>query len=209
MLKQRILTAIVLIALVLWGIFYLPFLWFGMITGLIFLLAAWEWCRLIQVTALPAKLSLLFAVLLVGILLQFADATAILTLGLLTWIIAGCALRYRDVFGRWWSTQSWLRWLSGIWLLALAWYAVSFIRWQPLGAAYLFLMLLWIWGADSGAFFVGRRFGKHKLAPAISPGKTREGVLGGVVVVVLIALIAGFFFPFGVAHYVGLLVLSL
>lgn len=209
MLKERILTAIVLITLVLLGIFYLPFIWFGIITAVIFLLAAWEWCRLIQLSGLSTKICFLVAVLLSGVLLQFADATIILSLGFLTWGLAGCALIYHSTFARLWSTHVWLRWASGIWLLALAWYAVSFIRWQPLGSSYLLLMLLWIWGADSGAFFVGRRFGKQKLAPAISPGKTREGVLGGLLVVILIALIAGLFFPFGVVHYVGLLILSL
>ncbi len=209
MLKQRVLTAIVLIVLVLLGIFYLPPLWFAMVTVLIFLLAAWEWGRLIQLSALPAKIGLLVAVFLGCVLLQFINATVILVLGVVTWLLAGCALPYRHTFARLWSTQTWLRWGCGIWLLALAWYAINFIRWQPLGSSYLLLMLLWIWGADTGAFFVGRRFGKHKLAPAISPGKTWEGAFGGVVVVLLIALVAGMLFPFGFAHAVGLLILAL
>jgi len=71
-----------------------------------------------------------------------------------------------------------------------AWCALALIHGsQPNGHRWLLLALMVIWAADSGAYFAGRHFGKHKLSPRISPNKTVEGFIGGMVASILIALI--------------------
>jgi phosphatidate cytidylyltransferase len=70
------------------------------------------------------------------------------------------------------------------------------LRDQPAGEYLVLLLLVIIWSADTGAYFAGRRWGRHKLAPTISPGKTREGLLGGTLLATLsTVLIAGWFLP--------------
>ena len=69
--------------------------------------------------------------------------------------------------------------------ITFAWYSLSYLRDRPAGEYLVLLLMVIIWSADTGAYFAGRRWGRHKLAPTISPGKTREGLLGGALVAVL------------------------
>ena len=73
----------------------------------------------------------------------------------------------------------------------------------------LLLLLLIVWAADVGAYFAGKTFGKNKLAPQISPGKTREGLVGGLVLAPVVALIATYFMPIAHIEFTHLVVLSL
>jgi phosphatidate cytidylyltransferase len=81
--------------------------------------------------------------------------------------------------------------------ISFAWLALCWLRDQAAGPWLVLLLLIIIWAADIGAYFAGRAFGRHKLAPSISPGKTREGLLGGVLLALfaaqLFALLTGSF----------------
>ncbi|MEL0027480.1 MAG: phosphatidate cytidylyltransferase [Perlucidibaca sp.] len=128
MLKERVLTALVLLPLVFWTVFGGVTLAFPLFAAVIVLIAAWEWTAMMRLAALPAR----------------AGFVALVA--------------------------------------ALLWHQV-----------YLFLL---VWGADTGAYFAGRRFGKVKLAPAVSPAKTREGLYGGIATTMAVML--------AVACYLGM-----
>ena len=87
-----------------------------------------------------------------------------------------------------------LRLVIGVLVLIPTWVALVYVRQQSNGAWLVLLLMLIVAVADSGGYFAGRRFGKHKLAPAVSPGKTWEGVLGGFAAALALAAIAHFWF---------------
>ncbi|HVV68890.1 MAG TPA: phosphatidate cytidylyltransferase [Gammaproteobacteria bacterium] len=208
MLKQRVLTAIVLIPLLLLAIFFLPSFWFQCISAAIFILAAWEWTKLVGVARVGWRIGYLLILLLVLWLIRNGPAGWLLLFAAISWIIICWFTFHYDSFSRLWSRYQGIQLLTGIWLLALSWYGINVIRWQELGAYKLLLLLLIVWGADTGAYFIGRKWGRHKLAPRISPGKSREGVLGGIVAAMIVAAIMALFLPYSAAWFWGVIVLA-
>ena len=192
MLKQRILTAIVLIPLVLAGLIFLPNLPFLIITALIMLAAAWEWSNLMSLTSLRARILylLLVAVSLVGI--SFTAVTWYAPAASGWWVIAAIMV---FVFpqGKTLLQNRFLRGLMGVAVLVPCWAAINTIRAQTGGVSALLFLLLLIWTADTAAYFVGRQWGKRKLAPEVSPGKTVEGFIGALIASTLVALIAFYY----------------
>lgn len=210
MLKYRIITAFILIPLVLLGIFYLPLWAFAAVSAILFLLAAWEWAGLIGFTG-PLRRPLYLGILLgFFILLYWIPTKLILITATLTWLVMLYFVLHYEKFAKIWTRFPSSRAPLGIWILGSSWYGLNIIHNLPAGPYYLLFLLLFVWGADTGAYFAGKRWGKHKLAPHISPGKSIEGVLGGVVVSVLVAAIGGWFFyhSFGTAYF-SLLLLAL
>jgi phosphatidate cytidylyltransferase len=108
------------------------------------------------------------------------------------WIALGAWLIYRGV-SRWQEIHKWMRVLGGLALLCLAWLAV--VQARVIGINFLLSLLVTVWVADVGAYFAGRRFGTRKLAVRISPGKSWEGVYGGMAAVLLMALAWTFWKP--------------
>src|SRR5690625_7138814 len=80
-----------------------------------------------------------------------------------------------------------MRLAMGLWVLLPAWVGFNVLR--DIGGVWLLYVLLLVWGADIGAYFSGRAWGRRKLVPAVSPGKSWEGVLGGVAVTLVLALL--------------------
>lgn len=193
MLKYRILTALVLIPLVLLGIFCLPPVPFAYISGVIFLMAGWEWAGLIGWTSTSKRCLYLAMQALFLILLLSIPTALILWAALASWLVLLYFVLQHEKFAQAWRRFAVVRPALGIWLLGASWYGLNYLQTRPSGAFYVLFLLLFIWGADTGAYFAGRRFGKHKLAPAVSPGKSWEGVLGGSLTSVLVALIGGWF----------------
>jgi phosphatidate cytidylyltransferase len=189
MLKQRILTAIVLLAALLPALFASTAWPFALLTLVLIAAAGWEWGRL---NAASMALSLLMGLLLAG-----AGAYA-LTLGWaarapreLWWLaaliwIAGAALALRGGPLAWPRLPKALRWVIGLLALWLAWLALSQAR--HVGINYVLSIMALVWAADIAAYAGGRAFGKRKLAPTISPGKSWEGVYSGVAAVLLLGL---------------------
>lgn len=95
-----------------------------------------------------------------------------------------------------------------MWVLIPAWAALTAIKALPDGEWLILLLLLLVWGADTGAYFTGRALGKRKLMPRVSPGKTLEGVYGGLVVCVVIAAIYAFFRELSLNSAVFLMLLA-
>lgn len=193
MLKQRVITAIVLLAILLPALFYETPVPFNLLALVLIGAAAWEWGRLNQLSQtgaltlsglclLACGLSWWSGLLAQRLPLLWALAGAF-------WVLAGGALLRVGVAG-WPRIPKLLRLLGGLIVLWLAWLAI--VQARMLGIEFLLSVLVLVWVADISAYFAGRKFGgrfsRGKLAPSISPGKSWEGVWGGMTGVVLLAL---------------------
>lgn len=190
MLRQRVLTALVLLALLLPALFASSPLPFALFTGVMISAAGWEWARLNGVTApLPALASGALLAALCGASLwnlpPVGQSGGLWNTGLAAWIVGG-GLVLRAGPAGWPRWPRLLRWALGLVLLWLAWLALAQAR--TIGINFLLSVLCVVWVADIAAYFSGRAFGRNKLAPTISPGKSWEGVYGGVAGVVLLSV---------------------
>ena len=188
MLKQRIVTAIVLLAFLLPALFAGSVWPFALLTLLLIGAAGWEWGRL-NGGGRGAPLLLGAAVALAGATaLQAgwttAAPTALWWAATLLWVLGGAAVLARGV-ARWPAIPVALRWVLGALLLFTAWLALASAK--GLGINFILSVFCLVWVADIAAYAGGRAFGRHKLAPAISPGKTWEGVGTGMAGVVVLA----------------------
>ncbi len=193
MLKQRVITALALLAVLLPALFSDNKQYFMGLSLLMISAGAWEWGRLngrASVGAVGgALLSFLVAVVAVdgGWMLRAPQALWLVCGG--AWVLLGVGMLRSGVQG-WGQLPSLLRWLVGLGLLVVAWLAL--VQAHRIGVNFLLSVLVLVWAADVVAYFAGRAFGgrlfKVKLAPAISPGKTWEGAFGGFVGVLLIAI---------------------
>jgi phosphatidate cytidylyltransferase len=195
MLKTRVITALVLLGILIPALFLLPPRAWAMLMLVVVAAAAWEWGRL---CSFKTAASVLLAVLIVAsaaFLLALAPAGAD---GHSRAEDAGEILLYAAALVWFLAVPAWLRWRGRVpggavlaalgWLLLLAcWYAVW--KFREAGPLYLLLMMATVWIADIAAYVAGKNFGRHKLAPAISPGKTWEGVAGAVIGVQVYAVV--------------------
>lgn len=194
MLRQRILTALVLLAIVLPALFYPDPRAFNGVVLLAIAAAAWEWGRLSgwsQLLALALGAACAALCVLAWRLLGAAGAPLWLwAFGAAAWVLGGGLLLRAGVAG-WPRIPQALRLLGGLLALWLAWLAVAQARGQ--GVNFLLSILALVWVADIGAYFAGRalglRFTRGKLAPTISPGKSWEGVWGGMLATVVLAIV--------------------
>jgi len=193
MLKQRVITAMVLLAILLPALFYKTPTPFCTVALLLIAAGAWEWGRLnalgpLGSIALAAACVLACGLSWYGGLLEKSLALLWAAAGA-GWVLAGGWLLRNGVVG-WPRIPKALRLLGGLVVLWLAWLAVAQAR--VIGIQFLLSVLLLVWVADIFAYFAGRTFGgrfsKGKLAPSISPGKSWEGVWGGMAGVVLLSL---------------------
>lgn len=200
MLKLRILTALILIPIVVWGIFYLSQTLFMWITAFVTLLAAWEWSRLSGWIAQQKRF--LYAGLQGCILLYFMIFPAnpwLIKFGLLFWLCLSIYLlwaRRKPVLP---TIPVWVRAMLGWLILTLCWLALQALQLTP---DYLLFMLLIIWLADTGAYIGGRLWGQHLLAPTLSPKKTWEGLVIGLLITFFAAMLIQHFFK-GTKPFIG------
>ncbi len=206
MLRNRILTALVLIPLVVWGVLALPTPWFTLITLLVMLAGAWEWNRLIPMPqSVPTPTYPVLIGALCALLYLFPDTNlqaVILAAAVLWWMVVLLWVRM-PMAGK---GNRLFKLLVGLITLVPAWLALMLLHEQPQWVLYL---LVTIWLADSGAYFAGRRFGRNKLAPKVSPGKTWEGVAGGLLASLLFALAVGSLLDWAGLSAMGFVVLTL
>lgn len=188
MLKQRIITALLLLAVLLPALFYPPIEPFAALTLLLIVAGSWEWARLNGcgsrlALGLGFGMGLLMAVVwLAGGLTQ---PLRLLWLAVgAAWVLLSVVMLGRGVAGwRAWPTT--LRLGGGLVLIACAWLAMVQARLQ--GLEFLLSVLLLVWMADIAAYFGGKALGRRKLAPTISPGKSWEGAISGLLGVFLLA----------------------
>ena len=188
MLRQRVITAVLLLAVLLPALFYPSIAPFAALTLLLIVAAGWEWARL---NGAGARLSLALGMGLGALM------AAIWLLGGLTqswrglwmvvgtlWVLLSVAMLARGVPG-WGAWPSGLRLWLGLGLIGCAWLAM--VQARLVGLEFLLSVLLLVWVADIAAYAGGRTFGRRKLAPSISPGKSWEGAISGFVGVFVLA----------------------
>jgi len=174
-LLHRILTAVVLLPLAVGWILYLPSPWFDRVLGLVVLLAFIE---LLGMFAFRFGTGLAGVVLLALLLLMSpAGALPALFLLALGWLFVALAC---GADARTMQQLALAQWL-GMWLLMFFWAGME-VHARAGGTYFILGACLGTWASDTAAYFAGRRFGRHKLCPAISPGKTWQGVLGALAV---------------------------
>jgi phosphatidate cytidylyltransferase len=215
MLKQRVITALILVAILLPAVFASTLWPFALLSLLFIAAAGWEWSRLNGAPGLRAWLlgiavagACIWGAQVLGLSIWHTSAmpaTAVVPhvhdwehalVGFETparlwwgatvlWVLGGgWMLRFGPQ--RWLSIAQWWRRLAGLCLLVLAWLALVDSKAQ--GVNFLLSVLCLVWAADIGAYFGGRAFGRHKLAPSISPGKSWEGVVAGLLAVLALAV---------------------
>ncbi len=198
MLVQRIATALVLASIVVWAILELPALYFSLFLAVVTLGAAWEWLALTGVDKLSRKLWFLLALILpmLGVTLwtqflelmsevlewpeikDYSDALEWLVIApVLFWLLTMILLRQAGSQLLQMAFKPRFKAFIG-WLILLgAWMFLSKLR-AYYGPSMVLYFLILIWVADISAFFVGKKWGKDKLSPEISPGKTVQGMYG-------------------------------
>ena len=192
MLRQRILTAVVLLALFLPSLFAAsPWPFWGF-TGVMMLAAGWEWGRLNGMLGLRPWILGLLTVGLAAVIFHWGawlpsiDQRTGLWSGMtLAWVVLGPAA-LRGGPAAWARLTPAVRLALGVWLLALAWLAMLGARER--GLNFLLSVFCLVWVADSAAYLGGRLLGRHKLAVTISPGKTWEGAISGALAVTALAI---------------------
>ena len=198
MLKQRILTALVLVPLLVAALFFLPLPGMVVLFGLFIAAGAWEWSSLSGLETFFARSAYVLSLLVLGgigivgaqrqplFILVFLAAVALWWLWTLVELVRGGDI-HRGLFN---SLPG--RIAGGFLVLVPLWVASIYLlaadKAHPRALLYAFVL---VWVADTAAYFAGSRYGKNKLAPHVSPGKTVEGVVGGVIGVVLLAWLCG------------------
>lgn len=195
MLKQRVITALVLAAIFFPALFAPTPIPFVVLVALLMGAAGWEWARLVGIRGAGAWLTGVLCVALCLVLERGGAVHHPLTgfwqaAGAI-WVVAGIAMLVRGLSGWGRLPRAW-RWLAGVLVLCVAWLALA--RARTIGINFLLSILFLVWVADIAAYFSGRAFGGRltggrKLAPSISPGKTWEGVAGAVLGVWIVAAI--------------------
>jgi len=193
MLKQRVITAVILLLVLLPALFYPTPVPFSALALALIAAGAWEWGRLNRCSQGVALLGALICLLLCALSWNLGLLNRPLPLlwsvvgGL--WVLLGGWLLRRGV-PVWASIPPGLRWAAGLGALWATWLAVAQAR--LIGVNFLLSILVLVWVADIAAYFAGKAFGGRfsaaKLAPAISPGKSWEGVWGGMIGVMVLAL---------------------
>jgi len=201
MTRTRVLAALVMAPLAIAAVLLLPTPWMAALSAAAFLIALWEWLKLTDIEDAIARGVLLVVNLLLMVVLVWASRSTsggslvlfqIMTMiGVGWWCLAALWLRHYDFASDHATHARVFKLAAGTLSVIPAWCALSLIHAsQPNGHRWLLLALGIAWAADTGAYFAGRRFGRNKLSPRISPNKTIEGLVGGMVLGLLLAVIA-------------------
>lgn len=200
MLKQRVMSALVLIFLIVWALFFWSQYAFAAFLGAFILVGAWEWTRLMRMTNLAGRITYVVAVGLAGagMILNPSWSRPLLFVAVMFWMWAFAEHLWMKRLEDGLIVTYPGKLLGGFLVLLPAWIVPLVLRQMPQDTMpdgrwlVLYLMLV-VWAADTGAYFAGHLWGRHKLSPSVSPGKTWEGVGGGLFLVLLLALTAGIY----------------
>ena len=188
MLRLRIITALCMVAIFLPALFLMPSMLFSIATVPLVLVAGWEWSRLVKIRSVIARIGYLLLIVMTlfaaSLWLGLPDtfdpqrAQQLLLVAVGVWAFIFLWIQGYPSSAILWSARPILG-LLGLILLGFTWIAIVTILNYQSGQWLLLLAIVIIVLADVGGFFAGKYFGKHKLAPIISPGKTWEGFVGG------------------------------
>ena len=211
MTRTRVLAALTMAPFAIAAVLFLPTPWIVALAAVMFLAGLWEWLRLADIDDTLARTVLLVVNLMLMVALVWASRSEsggslvlfqlMVVLGVIWWLLSMIWLKHYD-FASDHDTHARVFKLAGGTLAVIpAWCALAVIHaGQPHGHRWLLIALAIVWAADSGAYFAGRRFGKRKLSPRISPNKTVEGMAGGAIAGIAVALIGAPFAGASVAQ---------
>ncbi|HSC84463.1 MAG TPA: phosphatidate cytidylyltransferase [Pseudomonas sp.] len=192
MLKQRIITALILLPIALGGFFLLDGPLFALFIGAVVSLGAWEWARLAGFSAQSQRMA--YAAVVAGLLYLLylipALAPLVLAAAVLWWLAATLLVLNYPGSSRYWGGLPG-KLLIGLLILLPAWQGLVLLKQWPQANMLIIAVMVLVWGADIGAYFAGKAFGKRKLAPQVSPGKSWEGLYGGLLASLLITAAVG------------------
>lgn len=218
MLKQRIITALIMVGLFLAAIVFLSQSALAAVFALLVLAGGWEWSRMsgwesplaraLYLVVLAGVLGGLYVRCGLGATPDREQVQPVFGLACLWWSFALLWVRSYPASAALWNHRI-MRSVIGLLILAPAWTAAVYLLSYPRGGALLVTLILVVAAADIGAYFAGKSFGRHKLAPAVSPAKTWEGFWGGELCVALVALALWYFLPAQGAHISLLAVLAI
>lgn len=207
MLKQRVITAVILLPLVVGVLLTGPAWLVEVLLAIGMLLAAREWAPLAGFSgrgwalAYSVLAALLAAAGMVGIR-QSSVLPAILVVACIWWLLALGLILWRP------HLPAWLAGCAGLLAIVPAWLAILQLYQDAVyGPQWLVFLLALVWAADIGAYFAGRAFGRHKLAPQVSPGKTWEGLAGGLVLALLVGAAGAWWFVQPLPNLLALVIL--
>ena len=209
MLRQRIITAVILAGVFLASVVFLNMNWLALLFALISMAAAWEWAALAgwstSVLRWLYSLILFCAMASLWFLCELGDDPARALIQ--PWLGVACffwsvAMLLVESYPR--STWLWrsplVRTMMGWLILSATWLSAVFLLTLPYGPVLMIVLVLGVATADISAFFVGKKWGAHKLAPAVSPGKTWEGLWGGVFGVMVVTGVIASLLPLSLSH---------
>ena len=197
MLKHRLLTAAILIPVFLAALFLMDELGFAVFLTVILVFSLYEWANLSGIQSIAIKLAYITAGVAIAVMFQYSGLVgqSMFVLVFALWLVV--VLRLFQ-YGKQVHAQEVpvgngpLAWLDGYFVLLPTVLGLQVLKAEDAYAPLLLVIFFFIiWSADTGAYLAGRTWGKHKLAPAISPGKTIEGLVGGLVAALLIAALVG------------------
>lgn len=209
--QQRIITALILAPLVIAGVFFLPLKFFMLFIAAIYLLSSKEWAGFVSKSP-SGPILFLFGLVLGGTLLLIpaeqiwsaGKVNGYIIYGLLAasiwWSLALLMVISYPKSAKLWQKSKLIKSVFGLLTLLPLFWAMVVLRSVNIdndfyfGAELLMYVFCLVWAADIGAYFCGKKFGKRKLAAKVSPGKTLEGFLGGVLSAMLVAMIGSVFF---------------
>ena len=209
MLKQRVVTALIMAGLFLAAVAFLSLPWLALMFGILICLGAWEWSRLcgwntpltrgLYTLAIAVVLSALYQYNQLGAAPQREQVQPFLGLACLWWSLALLWVKGYPGSAAFWRNRV-MRNLMGVLVLAPAWMAAVYLVSFPRGGGLIVVMVLIVAAADIGAYFSGKAWGRHKLAEAVSPKKTWEGFWGGMSACVALAVLLWSQLPNQQAH---------
>jgi phosphatidate cytidylyltransferase len=212
--KQRVITALLLTPVAIALILYAPSLLFGVVIAALCLLASWEWTRMSGMRSRPVRAVLIAfcaaAMLFLWWVADDAFGWVVIAAGSVWWVLALVWLTHFSFGAAPTRENVALKLAAGALSVLPAWTAMMTLHGsQPAPHAWALYALVLVWAADTFAYLAGRRWGKVKLAPAISPGKTIAGVYGALVGSSVVALIGGWWLGVRGAGLIGLVALAL
>ncbi|MDG1750696.1 MAG: phosphatidate cytidylyltransferase [Thalassotalea sp.] len=223
MLKQRIITALILAPLTIAAIFYMSLENFSILIMAVMAIGAWEWGPLMgfenkrrRIAFVLTTITLISGIWYYFPLMSFWNDQAqlqstvhsILWIAVAWWLVSAALTFLYPRYSSFWSSHRSIRGVFGWLTLVPTWLAFVVLRANDYdadpyqGAQLIMFLFLMVWSADVGAYFVGKAIGKHKLMPNVSPGKTMEGFIGGVIFACVLVSLAGISLGWNQQQYV-------
>lgn len=206
MLKQRVITAVLIVAALLAALALLPPHYLSLVFAALVLMAAWEWSDLSGLASVSARSAYvaLCAVTMAAVAWWVDLFTSPQSLAMRDLLVVACAwwavallwVKGYPVSAGLWGART-VRGLIGLVTLVPAWLSLCYLRTLPDGVWLILLVVALVAAADIGAYFCGRAFGRAKLAPAVSPGKSWAGFWGGVASSVALMALLWWLWPGG------------